>query len=47
MVVSYQSGLVRLLNFKYMSMSSELQALLPRHVESMLNKAKIITKDYC
>lgn len=47
MVVSYQNGLVRLLNFKYMSMSSELQALLPRHVESMLNKAKIIAKDYC
>lgn len=46
MVVSYQSGLVRLLNFKYMSMS-ELQALLPRHIESMLNKAKVIAKEYC
>ena len=41
MVVGYQNGLVRLLNFRYMSISRELKILLPQHVKSMLNKAKI------
>lgn len=47
MVVGYQNGLVRLLNFRYMSMSRELKILLPQHIKSMLNKAKITTKGCC
>ncbi|KOC69943.1 General transcription factor 3C polypeptide 2 [Habropoda laboriosa] len=45
MVAGYQNGLVRLLNFKYKSMSRELKALLPHHVKSLLNKANITTKN--
>lgn len=47
MVVGYQNGLVRLLNFRYMSVSRELKTLLPQYVKSMLHKAKITTEKRC
>lgn len=47
MVAGYQNGLVRLLNFRYMSVSRELKMLLPQYVKSMLHKAKITTEERC
>lgn len=47
MVAGYQNGLVRLLNFRYMSVPRELKMLLPQYVKSMLHKAKITTEKRC
>ncbi|XP_015431644.1 PREDICTED: uncharacterized protein LOC107187950 [Dufourea novaeangliae] len=47
LVAGYQNGLVRLLNFKYMSMPRELKAWLPHHVEQMLKKANNIRNEIC
>jgi len=38
LATGYQNGLVRLMNFNFMSTPHELNDLLPTHVESMLAK---------
>lgn len=47
MVAGYQNGLIRLLNFRSMSVPHELKMLLPQYVKSMLHKAKITTEKCC
>ncbi|XP_011173508.2 uncharacterized protein LOC105205720 isoform X2 [Solenopsis invicta] len=42
LITGYQNGLVRLLNFKCMSRSRELNTLLPTHVQSVLAKKEQI-----